>query len=338
MLNEINLSRTDLNLLVLFQAVLEERHVGRAARRLSLTPSAVSHGLGRLRRLLNDPMFLRTPKGVVPTARALELAAPILDVLARARAIVSVAEPFDAATSRRAFTIGAPDAILAVLLPPLLARLRGIAPNIDIRLRQLLPSQHSRGAEAWAAALADVESRMMDIAILPLGELPQRFAGQLLYDEDFVFAARKTHPLAKACSLEALCSAQHLVVSLAGDAHGFVDMLLAKHGHTRRVALTVPNFMMALAIIAETDLVGALPRRLVIQQAARFGLAMIEPPFALTSDPLKAITSKAALMDAGVDWLLSVLVDTLHGAEVVTTSRTRPRSPHAPTRRTGRRA
>src|SRR6188474_3264817 len=100
MLNKIDLSRADLNLLALFEVVLEERHVGRAAERLRLTPSAVSHGLGRLRRMLNDPLFLRTPKGVVPTARATELAAPVAEVLARARSIISTAEPFDPAASK----------------------------------------------------------------------------------------------------------------------------------------------------------------------------------------------------------------------------------------------
>src|SRR3977135_2471103 len=106
MLSEIDLSRADLNLLVLFETVLEARHVGRAADSLNLSPSAVSHGLGRLRRLLNDPLFLRTPKGVVPTARALELAGPITEVLARVRSVIATAEPFDAATSKRRFTIG----------------------------------------------------------------------------------------------------------------------------------------------------------------------------------------------------------------------------------------
>jgi DNA-binding transcriptional LysR family regulator len=119
-LKEINLARADLNLLVLFQAVLEARHVGRAAERLHLTPSAVSHGLARLRRLLNDPLFLRMPKGVVPTARAMELAEPVADVLARARRVISIAEPFDPASSKRRFTLGAPDGILAVVLQPLL--------------------------------------------------------------------------------------------------------------------------------------------------------------------------------------------------------------------------
>ncbi|HET7156648.1 MAG TPA: LysR family transcriptional regulator, partial [Hyphomicrobiaceae bacterium] len=93
----------------------------------------------RLRRLLNDPLFLRTPKGVVPTARATELAEPIADILARARSIVAAAEPFDAARSRRRFTLGAPDALAAVFLPPLLAGLRESAPGVDLGVRQVLP-------------------------------------------------------------------------------------------------------------------------------------------------------------------------------------------------------
>src|SRR6188508_1302757 len=124
MLKSAHLARADLNLLVLFDAVFEARHVGRAAARLNLTPSAVSHGLGRLRRLLNDPLFLKTPKGVVPTARAADLAAPIADVLARARSVIATAEPFDPATSRRQFTIGAPDGASAVFLSPLLGTLQ----------------------------------------------------------------------------------------------------------------------------------------------------------------------------------------------------------------------
>src|SRR5689334_15346255 len=111
MLNQIDLSRTDLNLLVLFETVLDEGHVGRAAARLNLTPSAVSHGLGRLRQLLNDPLFLRTPKGVVPTARASEVAPAIAEMLAQARSILATAAPFDPARSTRRFTIGAPDGV-----------------------------------------------------------------------------------------------------------------------------------------------------------------------------------------------------------------------------------
>ena len=125
MLNQIDLARADLNLLVLFQIVLEERHVGRAAARLNLTSSAVSHALGRLRHLLNDPLFLRTPKGVVPTARALALGPPVAEILARVETVVASAAPFDPATSSRRFLIGAPDAVLASAMVPLLRVHRG---------------------------------------------------------------------------------------------------------------------------------------------------------------------------------------------------------------------
>ncbi len=175
MLNGIDLRRVDLNLLVLFQAVLEERHVGRAADRMSLTPSAVSHGLGRLRRLLNDPLFLKTPKGVVPTARAAQLAAPIGDLLARASSVISAAAPFDPATSTRRFTIGAPDGASAVFLPPLLADLRQSAPGIDIALRQLLPVPGETPERAWRSAYAELEGRAMDIAIIPSDPIAVRF-------------------------------------------------------------------------------------------------------------------------------------------------------------------
>src|SRR3954454_2091558 len=114
MLNQI--SRVDLNLLVLFHAVREEGHVGRAAGRLNLTPSAVSHSLGRLRHLFNDPLFLRTPKGVVPTERALELGEPVGDILSRVGRVFASATPFDATTSSRRFSIGAPDAIMDTVM------------------------------------------------------------------------------------------------------------------------------------------------------------------------------------------------------------------------------
>lgn len=311
MLNPIDLSRSDLNLLVLFEAVLEERHVGRAAERLNLTSSAVSHGLGRLRRLLNDPLFLRTPKGVVPTARAMELAAPIADVLVRVRSMLSAAEPFDPANSTRRFTIGAPDGVSAVLLAPVLDKLHRTAPGIDIGIRQLLPAPKETSPErAWRDAFADLDDRLTDIAVIPTEHIPQRFHVSRLYEEDFVVAMRTGHAFAGEPGLIRYCEMQHLVVSLSGDPHGFVDEALAKHGYTRRVALTVPNFTFALAILAETDLLCALPRRFAAVHAARFGLESVNAPLELTRFHINAALPKVALMDAGVAWLLGVLKQT----------------------------
>ena len=303
MLNQIDLSRTDLNLLALFEVVLAERHVGRAASRLSLTPSAVSHGLGRLRRLLNDPLFLRTPKGVVPTARALELSAPVADVLARVRSVMASVAPFDPSTSTRRFAIGAPDGISAVVLRPLLAELSRVAPRVDIGLRQILPSP----ARVWQTALAELEERLMDIAIIPSDDIPPRFDKRCVYEEDFVIAVRKGHAFADAPTLKRFCAMQHLVVSHTGDPHGFVDELLAKRGLARRIALTVPNFMFALAITAETDLISALPRRFVAIHAGRFGVVGLDPPLALPRFRLNAVAPKVAMMDAGLKWLFDLL-------------------------------
>jgi len=317
MLNEIDLARADLNLLVLFEVVLRERHVGRAADRLNLTPSAVSHGLGRLRRLLNDPLFLRTPKGVVPTARATELAAPISDVLARASAVITTGRPFDPCTATRRFAIGAPDGISAVVLRPLLARLRTMAPGIDVGVRQILPSP----ARVWRAAVAELEAGDMDIAIIPSDDIPPRFEKRRLYEEDFVIAMRTGHRFARDPTLERYCEMQHLVVSHTGDPHGFVDEALAKRGRTRRIALTVPNFMLALATVAETDFITALPRRFAAMHAARFGILGIDAPLALPGFRVNAVAPKVAMMDAGLAWLFGLLADS---APAEPTRRKRP--------------
>jgi DNA-binding transcriptional LysR family regulator len=307
MLNVIDLARADLNLLVVFEAVLEERHVGRAAERLSLTASAVSHGLGRLRRLLNDPLFLKTPKGVVPTARANQLSEPIADVLARVRKVIASAAPFDPATSTRRFTIGAPDGASAVFLPPLLAEMHRVAPGVDIALRQLLPVAGETLERAWRPAWADLETRLIDMAIIPSGDIPPRFSRRLLYEENFVIAMRARHPLKRDPSLDRYCKAQHLVVSMTGDSFGFVDRALAKHGRTRRVALTVPNFMFALTVVSQSDLVCALPRRFATIHAAQFGVVTVNAPIPLDEFKVNIVVPETAMMDAGIAWLVTLL-------------------------------
>jgi DNA-binding transcriptional LysR family regulator len=308
MLHEIDLSRTDLNLLVLFETVLRERHVGRAAARLHLSASAVSHGLGRLRRLLKDPVFLRTPRGVVPTALALELSAPVAEVLAGARSILATSAPFDPRTSTREFTLGAPDGASTAFLLPLLTRLREQAPGVNLRLRQLVPPGDGRpGVAPWERACAELESRTLDLAIGPFDAVPARFASESLGEEDFVIVSRRGHRFTRAPGLDSYCAASHLVVSQTGDARGFVDRALAGLGRSRRVALTVPSFFMALAIVADTDLLAAVPRSFARVQGARAGLAVIEPPLPLPRFQLRMILPAGGLTDAGLAWLCSAI-------------------------------
>ena len=308
MLNQTDLSRADLNLLVLFETVMEERHVGRSAERLSLSPSAVSHGLGRLRSLLGDPLFLKTPRGVVPTDRATELAAPVAEILARVRSVISSAEPFDPARSTRRFIIGAPDGASSVFLPPLLDLAGREAPGIAISIRQLLPRHGEPSpALAWLDAIIELEARAMDVAVIPFGDFPVRFAVDTIYEEDFVIAMRAGHPLASDPSPENYCAMQHLVVSSAGDPKGFVDRVLEGHGLSRRVALTVPNFMFGLAVLADTDMISAYPRRFVAMHAKRFGVMAIDAPVPLGDFRINTIVPKVAMMDAGLAWLVDLL-------------------------------
>jgi DNA-binding transcriptional LysR family regulator len=309
MLNASHLSRVDINLLVLFRVVLDEGHVGRAAARLNLTPSAVSHALGRLRELLNDPLFLRTPKGVVPTARAMELSQPVAEILAQVENVMASAAPFDPATSNRRFVIGAPDAVLASGLISLLPRIERKAPDVDIGLVHLMPARRGRSTNVpWQESLDMLEKRELDLAMLPLRSVPPRFAARRLYDEEFVVAMRKGHAFARTPTEAAFCRSRHLLVSLDGDPVGFVDEMLAKRGLARRVALTVPTFMMALAYLSSSDLIAALPRRLVQRHAAQFGLVLVDLPFKRKSDSIEAIATKAAMRDAGIAWLIETTV------------------------------
>ncbi len=264
MLNQIDLSRTDLNLLVLFEVVLEERHArsrgGTApadAIGASATASAASGRSSTTRCSCGRRRASYRPRG------ATELSAPIAELLARARTIVATATPFDPATSTRRFTIGAPDGASAVF-PPLLAAIRTEAPHVDIAIRQLLPVAGVVSPDqAWRDGLADLEARAMDMAVIPTGGVPARFEARQIYAEDFVIAMRKGHAFGRRAGLDRFAEMEHLVVSMTGDPHGFVDAALAEQGRSRRVAPTVPNFMFALAVLADTDLVAALPRRLV---------------------------------------------------------------------------
>lgn len=308
MLHEVDLSRADLNLLVLFEAVLETRNVGRAAERLSLSPSAVSHGLSRLRTLLDDPLFLRTPKGVAPTARALELAPAIAEALARVRAVLASATPFDSAISRRRFVISSPDAVAAVILPPLLALLATQAPGLDIAARQILPRPTDPAPDvAWRNVFDELDARACDLAVVPLETAPARFHTRVLYEEDFVAVVRPGHPFAADQSPSAYCAAQHLLVSETGDPQGFVDQALAAQGLVRRVAVTVPNFMLALAVAADSDLIAAVPRRLAAMHGPRLGLLSVEIPAELPRSSITLVAPRVALQDAGLAWIADLL-------------------------------
>ena len=220
------------------------------------------------------------------------------------------AVPFDATTSRRRFLIGAPDAAMTSVTATVLDSVSAHAPHVDIGLLHLMPEERG-GPGPWQGSLEKLEKRHIDVAVLPLRVTPPRFEARRLFEEDFVVAMRKGHPLARSPSLALYCRAQHLLVSCSGEPHGFVDELLAKRGLKRRIAVTVPTFVMALVHLASSDLIAALPRRLVASHAARFDLVSAELPFKRKPDPIFAIATRAAMMDDGISWLMDVLVSSV---------------------------
>jgi DNA-binding transcriptional LysR family regulator len=312
MLHQTDLSRTDLNLLVLYEAVLAERHVARAAGRLNLSPSAVSHGLARLRRMFNDPLFLRSPKGVVPTERGLALAQPIADILQSMRKLVADAEPFDPATSARRFVIGTPNGGSADTVMALLKHIRNVAPSVDLGFVST-----PRTPLGWDQAFAQLDDRKVDVAILPfrdsLGfiDIPARFVTRTLFEDGLVVAMRNGNSFAESPTLESYCAAQHILVSVTGEREGIVDRYLVEKGLSRRIAVTVPTTMVAFEMVEGTDLLVSSPRRLVAAHAQRFGLITADLPLDLPPSQIRVIVPKAGMADAGLVWLVDVIAQRL---------------------------
>jgi DNA-binding transcriptional LysR family regulator len=297
-MKQINLARIDLNLLVLLEVLLEERHVGRSASRLSLTPSAVSHRLGRLRLLLNDPLLMRTPKGVVPTDRALALAKPVADLLAQVRNVVASSDPFDPATSNREFKVGTTDYTTTVLLAALVRQLEREAPGVRLLVRAL--NRHS--------IASGLDARAYDCCVAPIDDVPDRLASTALYDDGFVTLVRAGHAsLDAAWTLDAYCALGHVLVSPGGDSRGWADEALAGMGRARHVAVTVPTFLSALLTVAETDLVVTIPARLAETQAARFGLVQRPCPIDMPMFTVRLTSLKSARHDVGLTWLAAKL-------------------------------
>src|SRR5579863_162825 len=231
-MNEIDLRRIDLNLLVAFQALLAERHVGRAAARLALTQSAASHALGRLRKSLGDPLFVRHPKGIEPTTRALALAPTIAEILERARSVFSSGRDFDV-TVRRSFTIATVELNISTILVPLIVRLRLVAPAIDVRVLPL-----TRGQVVIAFDRQDI-----DMAVMNFPQPPVRIARQPVLADRFIGVARRGHPGFRKMPLtrKAFADLPQLLVSLRGGPAGLLDRPFAKLDQLkRRVVATVP--------------------------------------------------------------------------------------------------
>jgi DNA-binding transcriptional LysR family regulator len=260
----------DLNLVVVLHTLLDERSVSRAARRLGLSQSATSHALGRLRALLNDPLFVRTRRGLIPTARAEAMADAVRSSLTALEATLFAPAPFDPNTVERTFRVRPSDYVECLLVPPLLRRLAKVAPKVNFWAR---PSM----AEPTLA----LEEGQLDLLIQPTrsGEQTDGLRMEALWDDHLVGIARRGHPLTKGrLTLQRFAAASHALISPSGQPGGMVDDVLNQHGFQRRIAFTTPNFVVAPQVVATTDLIMILPARLAVAIGGGPRLVTFEPP------------------------------------------------------------
>jgi len=252
-IHRMNLASLDLNLIVALEALLEEASVGRAADRLSLSQPAMSHALKRLRTLLEDPLLVRVGARMQLTARAEALRSPVEDALSRVRDLL-IGEGFDPAHSTRSFQLFVADNASDLLLPPLLKRLQKEAPHVSIHVQPV------RGNMPEPFDLA----RFVDVAIACV---PHRFKGfyqQHLFKDRDACAVRRGHPLAaRLADLHAFLNARHVAVVGREFTEDPVDTWLQQEGLRRNVALTVPHYLQALHVVAQSDLIAVLPERLI---------------------------------------------------------------------------
>lgn len=266
----MDLTTLDLNLLRVFDAVMRERHVTRAAARLGLTQSAVSNALARLRAAFGDELFVRRPGGVEPTALAADLDPPIAAALDQVRAALALKLPFVPATASDHFAIGMSEYAEAVLAAPLVAALAAEAPGCTLTIRHVDRTD--------AGPLMEREDIAIALAVMP-EELPAHYTRILVLPDEFVTLLRPDHPLAEEeLTLERFASFPHLVVSPNGSRRAALDEPMRAAGQPRRVAVTCGHFLAVADILLASDLVCTMSGRIGHRIARVRGLAVRTTP------------------------------------------------------------
>ena len=311
-MSEIHFPVLDLNLLKVFDAMVEETSVTRAGGRLGLTQSAVSHALGRLRRLLDDDLFVRGPDGMRPTAKALEIAPRIRQGLQQLQLAVTPAT-FNPAQTRRRFTIATSSYISATLIPAAAALIRRDAPGVELRLRPL------------GSSLADdLQAGRIDLAISAFGVAGPRFAKEGLFRETGVWCLRADHPAAQAeLTLEVLASLPHVLMAsvdegrviggstpeggldrrVIWDEGGVLDEMLSRRALSRSTCIHTPDAVSALAMAANTDMAALVPRRLAAAFAGHFRLKLLESPYPSPPSVIEMLWRRDLTGSPPLQWL-----------------------------------
>jgi DNA-binding transcriptional LysR family regulator len=316
-----HLRMIDLNLFRVFDAMMLHRSVRKASQRLSVTPSAVSHALSRLRQSIGDELFIPTESGMQPTQRALDLASAVREGLEKLELALRRKDSV-LAEAPRTFRIGATDYPRMVVLPSLVKRLAKSAPNLDLRV---FPSNH-------IDLVQQLEKGRADLVIGSFTELRAGIRRTRLLREDEVIVVRTGHPLTRGrMTKDRLLEFPHVIVETAGTMESVTNRLpdeerngervsiesalhefqCGRIGPAGRAAVCVPNFAAVAPFLRLSDMVAMLPRRLALWAAAHAPLTLLDPPYASTTTEIEMLWVEGADQDEVLQWLLNELAESI---------------------------
>ncbi|MFT3812814.1 MAG: LysR family transcriptional regulator [Acidovorax sp.] len=299
----------DLNLLRVFDEVMAERSLTRAAHKLALTQPAVSNAIRRLRDAVGDDLLVRSGQGVEPTPRALALWPAVRAALAGLQESLAPGD-FDPATARSTLVLAMADATASMLLPPLIAILEREAPGLALRMLPLITRDPRRLLEEGAAdmAVGYFPAVLADLTARAQSGAAVAFDSRRLYDGEYVCVMRQGHPLAEVpLTLDRFCAARHMLVSYSGRAFGFIDEVLATLGRKRQVAITVNQFFTAGCVVMQSDLLTVLPRHFVPVTGMASQLVLRPLPLPVPPVYVDALWNPRGPQQAAYGWLLGAL-------------------------------
>jgi len=297
---EINkLRQLDGGLLLVFKELVDTGNARETATRLGLSPSAISHSLSRLRDLFDDPLFVRKPHGLEPTVRARELQVEVKALLAQAERLLDVSRSFDPATTQRVFVMAAPEYVTAQIAAPLIKRWRRRAPSISLFYKHL----------SVADTIRDIRRGEVDIGIGRFeGEIPSGLAHEVLYEDVFCVAARRSHPRIKGSLSQAQYESEGHALAAS-----FSEVTRAESGQVPKMpnGVVVENWTTALTIASETDSLVTCHRRLAKRLAKVLRLQVLDLPHPPYRFAVSAVGRQED--DPGAEWLRRELVEVLGG-------------------------
>lgn len=295
------MAKLDIEWLNVFVEVYKTQSVSRAAERLSIAQANASIALGKLRRHFGDRLFSRTSRGMEPTPYAQQIYPEVAASVERLAMLVGPRTSFNPATARRQFRICMTDISEIVVLPTLVNHLRRAAPELLIETERISTDSPQR-----------LESGEIDLAVGFMPHLEAGFYQQTLFEQDFVCLASEAHPrVQSAPSKRAFLAEGHIVVTTSGTGHAIVEKVLAQKGCRRRVVMKMPSFLAVARIVAQTELLVIVPRRLGEALAQQERVRLLDPPVKLPPFAVKQHWHERFHADAGNVWLRNSLAQLL---------------------------